>query len=241
MSRPKRLLDNTTVRAVVAWLVAGYVRLIRATTRWTVECPSATDGILAARQAFIGCFWHGRMVMMAAAQPPGQPVHILTSGHRDGVLVSRVIAHLDVDTVAGSSRRGGASALRRLYKVLKQGDVVAITPDGPRGPRMRVKPGVIKAAQLSGMPIVALSGAVRWRRILGSWDRFCLALPFSRGLVLWGEPLVVPRDADPAELERLRLRLEQRLNRLTAEADRRLGRAAVEPAAVPGAVDHAGA
>jgi len=118
---------------------------------------------------------------------------------------------------------------------------VVITPDGPRGPRMRVKPGAIKAAQLSGMPIVAISGAVRWRRILGSWDRFCLALPFSRGLILWDEPLTVPRDADPTELERLRLRLEQRLNRLTAEADRRLGRAAVEPAAAPGAADHAGA
>lgn len=241
MSRPKRLLDNRAVRAVVAWLAAGYVRLIRATTRWTVECPPATDGILAARRPFISCFWHGRMVMMAAAQPRGQPVHILISGHRDGVLVSRAVAHLDVDTVSGSSRRGGASALRQLHKLLKQGDVVAITPDGPRGPRMRVKPGVIKAAQLSGMPVVALSGAVRWRRILGSWDRFCLALPFSRGLILWGEPLAVPRDAGPAELERLRLLLEQRLNRLTAEADRRLGRATVEPATAPEAADHAGA
>jgi len=242
MGRRKRLLDNTAVRAVVAWLAAGYVRLIRATTRWTVERPPATDGILAAHQPFIGCFWHGRMViMMAAARPRDRPVHILISGHRDGVLVSQVIAHLDVDTVSGSSRRGGASALRQLYKVLKQGDVVAITPDGPRGPRMRVKPGAIKAAQLSGMPIVALSGAVRWRRVLGSWDRFCLALPFSRGLILWGEPIAVPRDADPPELERLRLLLEQRLNALTAEADRRLGRAAVEPAPAPGAADHAGA
>jgi lysophospholipid acyltransferase (LPLAT)-like uncharacterized protein len=241
MSRSKRLLDNPAVRAVVAWLAAGYVRLIRSTTRWTVERPPATDAILAGRRPYIGCFWHGRMIMAAAAMPPGRTVHVLTSGHRDGVLVSRVIAHLGVDTVSGSSRRGGAAALRRLYRLLKQGDVVGITPDGPRGPRMRVKPGVIKAAQLSGMPIVAISGAVGRRRILGSWDRFCLALPFSRGLILWDEPIVVPRTADAAALERLRLHLEQRLNALTAEADRRLGQAAVEPAAAPRAVDHAGA
>ena len=241
MARPKRLLDNPVVRAVVAWLAANYVRLIRATTRWTVERPPATEDILAARQPFIGCFWHGRMAMMAAAQPRSRPVHILISGHRDGVLVSRAVAHLNVNTISGSSRRGGASALRQLHKLLQRGDVVVITPDGPRGPRMRVKPGVIKAAQLSGMPVVAISGAVRWRRILGSWDRFCLALPFSRGLILWGEPLAVPRDADAAELERLRLLLEQGLNRLTAEADRRLGQATVEPATVPGAADHAGA
>ncbi len=102
---------------------------------------------------------------------------------------------------------------------------------------MRAKAGAIKAAQLSGIPILPVSGAVGRRRILGSWDSFCLALPFSRGIIQWGEPIQVPRDAGKDATERLRLRLEERLNGLTADADRRFGQAAIAPAAetpVPG-------
>lgn len=241
MALTKRLLDNGAVCAVVARIAALFIWLVHKTTRWTVERPPATEAIIAAKGAFIGCFWHGRMIIMTAARPPGQPVHVLISGHRDGVLISRVIAQLGMDTVPGSSRRGGVAALGRLHDLLRQGQMVAITPDGPRGPRMRVKPGIIKSAQLSGLPIVPVSGAVTRRRVLGSWDRFCLALPFARGLVLWGEPVHVPRKADAAELERLRLALEERLNALTAEADRRCGQSAVEPAPVADGVGHAGA
>jgi hypothetical protein len=96
---------------------------------------------------------------------------------------------------------------------------------------MRAKPGAIKAAQLSGVPVLPVSGAVGRRRILGSWDSFCLALPFSRGVIQWGDPIEVPRQADDAELERLRLRLEDRLNHLTNEADRRFGQSEILPAA----------
>jgi hypothetical protein len=96
---------------------------------------------------------------------------------------------------------------------------------------MRAKPGAIKAAQLSGVPVLPVSGAVGRRRILGSWDSFCLALPFSRGVIQWGDPIEVPRQADDAELERLRLRLEDRLNHLTTEADKRFGQPEILPAA----------
>ena len=106
---------------------------------------------------------------------------------------------------------------------------------------MRAKAGAIKAAQLSGAPILAVTGAVSRRWLLGSWDRFCLALPFSQGVILWSKPITVPREADDVELERLRLLLEDRLNTLTAEADRRCGQAAVEPAPAPETIGHAGA
>jgi lysophospholipid acyltransferase (LPLAT)-like uncharacterized protein len=171
------------------------------------------------------------MIMMRAALPRGITMHVLISEHRDGQLISRALTSLGVATVVASSRDGGAAALRSMHRLLAGGESVGITPDGPRGPRMRAKPGAIKAAQLSGVPILPVSGAVGRRRILGTWDSFCLALPFSRGVIQWGEPIEVPRHADDAELERLRLRLEDHLNRLTAEADRRFGQAAIAPAA----------
>jgi lysophospholipid acyltransferase (LPLAT)-like uncharacterized protein len=241
MNVKKRLLALGPLQVALAWMAAGYIRLVHRTTRWSVESPASSREFVAGRRPFIGCFWHGRLAMMLAARPPGRPVHVLVSGHRDGLLIARGIAQLGVATVAGSSGRGGAEALRRIAQLVRGGGVVAITPDGPRGPNMRAKGGAIKAAQLSGAPILAVTGAVSRRRLLGSWDRFCLALPFSRGVVLWSEPIAVPRRADEAELDRLRLRLEERLNTLTAEADKRCGQTVVEPAPAPGTIGHAGA
>ena len=230
MTFRKRLLKSTAVQAALAWLASLYIRLIHRTTRWHEERPPATTRILERRQAFIGCFWHGRMLLMRRALPRGQGFHLLISGHRDGLLIARGVGHLGVTTVSGSTRRGGAAAFRTLQKLLAEGEAVGITPDGPRGPRMRAKIGAIKAAQMSGAVILPVSGSVTRRRILDSWDRFCLALPFGRGVLLWGEPIEVPAEAGPETLEACRLRLEDSLNRLTAEAERRCGQPAVEPA-----------
>ena len=241
MTVRRRLLDVPALRALLAWAAAFYISLVHRTTRWTVERPTESEAIIGAGRPFICCFWHGRLAMMLAARPASQPIHILVSGHRDGLLITRGIAHFGIASVEGSSRRGGAEALRRIAQLVKAGAAVAITPDGPRGPNMRAKAGAIKAAQLSGAPILAVTGAVNRRWLLGSWDRFCLALPFSDGVISWSEPITVPREADDAELERLRRLLEERLNTLTAEADRRCGQAAVEPAPAPGTIGHAGA
>ena len=233
MSPIKRLFRSPGVRAALVGAAARYIRLVDATTRWTVVRPPPAAALEAAGQPYITCFWHGRLMMMGAAwQRPPARFHMLISGHRDGQLISRTIGHLGFPTVAGSSQRGGALALRAIQRVLAAGDWVGITPDGPRGPRMRAKPGPIKAAQLAGVPILPVTYAVSCRRVIGSWDRFHLALPMARGVILWGEPIVVPRAADKGEQERLRRLLEQRLNELTAEADRRCGHAPIEPEAV---------
>ncbi len=231
MRLSKRLRRVGPVQSTLAWLAAQYIRLLFLTTQWTVVCPPETEKCLAKGRPFIACFWHGRMIMMRAALPRGTTMHVLISEHRDGQLISRALADLGVATVSASSRRGGAAALRSMSGLLDRGESVGITPDGPRGPRMRAKPGAIKAAQLSGVPVLPVSGAVGRRRILGSWDSFCLALPFSRGVIQWGDPIEVPRQADDAELERLRLRLEDRLNHLTTEADKRFGQPEILPAA----------
>ena len=95
-------------------------------------------------------------------------------------------------------------------------------------PRMRAKPGPIKAAQLAGVPILPVAFGIRRRRTFQSWDHLCLAFPFSQGAIVWGQPITVPRDADKDELERLRLLLEDRLNQVTTEADRCCGQIPIE-------------
>lgn len=244
MTLGKRLLRSDLAQAVLAVGATFYLHLVYWTTKWTVTRPPATQDMHARNLPFIGCFWHGRMAVMRAAIPPGATIHILISRHRDGALISRAAAGLGVHTVTGSTKSGGAAALLTMQRLLGAGQSVAITPDGPRGPRMRAKLGAIKAAQISGVPILPVSGSVSRRRILDSWDRFCVALPFARGIIVWGEPINVPRDAGDDELDRLRLLLEDQLNALTAEADLHFGQSVVEPAEVRGAgkrFDHAGA
>ena len=226
----KRILRSEPIQVLLVRLAAVYLQLLYRTTRWMMVQPPASRDLVAKGRPVIACFWHGRMVVMHAAAPRGGSVHMLVSGHRDGQLIARAIAHMGVRTVTVSSKGGGGAALRAMQRLLREGHSVAVTPDGPRGPRMRAKMGAIKTAQISGAPIVPLSGTVSRRRILGSWDRFCLALPFARGVIYWGEPVYVPRHADAETLERLRLDLETRLNALTAEADRHFGQPEIQPA-----------
>ena len=155
----KRLMKLKFVQELLAWAASLYIRLLRVSVRWDVVQNPKSAALMAAGGPVIGCFWHGSMLSMMPLQPRGRGLHVLISGHRDGLFISRCIKHLGIKTVSGSSRRGGSLALRRMAQLLSKGDIVLITPDGPRGPRMRAKAGAIKAAQLSAAPIIPLGAA----------------------------------------------------------------------------------
>lgn len=157
------------------------------------------------------------------------PVSILISQHRDGVFISRTLRHLGVGTIAGSSSRGGGNALIAMVRALKRGEYIGITPDGPRGPRMRVAPGAISAAKLSGALLLPVTFAAVRSRVFSSWDRFLLPYPFTRGIVRIGDPVEVPRDADESLSEQIRQDLERTLIDLTMALDEELGREPITP------------
>ena len=121
------------------------------------------------------------------------------------------------------------NALARRVRALQSGQSVTFTPDGPRGPRMRAGDGVVSAARLSGAPVVPFAFSATRRRILGSWDRFLLPWPFGRGVIVWGAPIEVDRDADADERAAARERIEQSISAATERADRRAGHAPVPP------------
>ncbi len=228
----KRLLKSDGLRRVLCWLGSLYIRFAHATGRWRVIGGEAAQGRWDRGEPFILCFWHGRLLMMPYCWRRDRTIHMLISQHRDGQIIARTVGHFGIQTVAGSSSKGGAQALRAMVKALKAGDCVGITPDGPRGPRMRATDGVVNLARLAGVPIIpATFGATRGR-VLGSWDRFLVAWPFGRGVIVWGDPITVARDADADALDAARARVEDSLNAITAEADRLTGRVPVEPAEV---------
>lgn len=191
-------------------------------------------------EPFILAFWHGQMLLMVHSWQTDMTMRMLISRNFDGEIISRAIGHFGIRSVRGSSDKngkdkGGRAAIRVMLTALKAGDCVGFTPDGPKGPRMRAKEGVAVVARLSGAAIVPVAAATSRRRIAGSWDRFAVALPFSRGVIAWGQPVRVARDADAAALARAARQVEDTLNRLTRETAAAVGAEPVPPAPDGGA------
>ena len=181
------------------------------------------DGCWAKGERVIFAFWHGRLLMMPFAYP-GTTATILISQHRDGEYITRIAKRLGFAVERGSATRGGARAFRQLVHALKEGRDVVVTPDGPKGPARRVKSGVIELSRLSGMPIVPGAFGGHPGIVLRSWDRFLIPYPGARGVYVWGPPLYVPPDLSKAEAARFQSLLADRLDGVTATADRLAGR-----------------
>ncbi|MBM3506125.1 MAG: DUF374 domain-containing protein [Alphaproteobacteria bacterium] len=233
MSVTKKLLDLEAVRGALVRLTALYMRFAYATSRWEVRNGDIPQGYWDRKQPFILGFWHGRLLMPCFAWDKRFPMHVLISRHRDGELITRTLERFGIGTVRGSTKEGeGARALREMVRLLKSGAYVAISPDGPRGPRMRVaSDGIVSAARLAGVPIVPMAVGTSRRKLLNSWDRFLLPLPFSRGVFVWGEPIVIPRDADRDACAAAQAQIEAAITFVTNTADRLTGQPTVEPEA----------
>ena len=229
MRLSKRLLNAEATRRLLAFLVYLYVRLVERTTRFAVD-DSRLRTLDADGRGGIATFWHGRMMLLHSAWTPRpRRFHMMISNHRDGALISAAIRHMRVDTVGADKRTGGLNAIRQATRLIRHGEWIGITPDGPKGPRMHARGGAIKLAQITGRPILPVSIGASNVRFLRSWDRFMLAFPFGRAEIRYGTPVAVPRDADGPALERCRQQLESEMNRLTRELDVGFGHPPVAP------------
>jgi lysophospholipid acyltransferase (LPLAT)-like uncharacterized protein len=219
----RRFLHSARLRQIACWVTHGYIRFVHLTNRWSIEGGDWTRWLTREGRTYIIAFWHGRLQMMPLAWHGLTPFHMLISGHRDGQIIAGAMTYFGIETIAGSTSRGGSSALREILKRLKEGGCVGITPDGPRGPAMTVSIGIINIARLGGVPIVPVTYATSRRRILATWDRFHLALPFGRGVYLFGDPVEIAAELDEEGLENVRRLLETRMVEMVGEADRLVG------------------
>ncbi|MEM1355462.1 MAG: lysophospholipid acyltransferase family protein [Planctomycetota bacterium] len=222
MKLSKRILKHRLTQALLVWLVAQYIRVVWYTSRWEHRHRERVEPLVQGDGPLIVAFWHGRLMMTAMLwRRPGQDMYALISEHRDGRLISDAVGYLGIKTVVGSTSKGGSKALREMVKLLKQGDSLTVTPDGPRGPSMQAAGGVVQLARLGGAPIVPISYSVTRGKHAGSWDRFLIPYPFTRGVVTYGQPITLGKRDD---LEEATLRLETELVALTQEADQACGR-----------------
>lgn len=236
----KTLLGNPVVQFLIGRTIGLYMLLVGWTTRWRKVNRAAVEPYWADPQArMVCCIWHGRFVQVHKLWTFGRNApkgKFLISRSREGGIVAHASRTVGADVIRGSAakrgqQKGGVEATFEMMRHIEGGGVIGLTPDGPRGPRMRAKMGPVQIAKIAQAPLMPLAWSTKWRIVMGSWDRFILPLPFGRGALVWGDPIPPPApDADNAEMERIRLRLEHELNRITAEADRLAGADVIEPA-----------
>ena len=208
---------------LAATLVYLLIRALAATIRFRLTDPSGFfNG--APKEKIIFAIWHNRLALSAILyrryvlkHEPRRWMAGMVSASRDGGLLAQILEHFDIEPVRGSSSRRGPQALNEMTTWAERGYDLAITPDGPRGPRYEVQDGVIATAQLTGLPIVPASYHLNWKIQAKSWDRFQIPLPFARCEVTTGKIIRVPREAADTEREELRKQLEAELRAITRD------------------------
>jgi lysophospholipid acyltransferase (LPLAT)-like uncharacterized protein len=200
--------------AAGAALLGGLLR----TTRLTVINGESLAAAERSAGAAVVALWHGDLLAPTYAYR-NRDYATMASRSGDGEYIARMLHHWGYRVARGSSSRGGDAALRELTRLVRQGHTAALTADGPRGPRHRLKHGVLRLAQLTGAPVVPVASAAdrAWR--LKSWDRFTLPRPFSRVCVVFGAAVPIPRDSTPASIEADAARLEDMLAELGRAAE----------------------
>jgi lysophospholipid acyltransferase (LPLAT)-like uncharacterized protein len=166
---------------------------------------------------YIYALWHRRLMFLVHSER-GRAINVMVSASKDGELTSNVIHKFGFRTTRGSSSRMGSRSAIAMIRVLKKTkQICAITPDGPKGPRRQAKEGLAIIAQKSGCPIVPLACAVKRNKILNTWDKFILPLPFNKGVVINGRPIYVNSSENIQEAIR---KITEALNNLSKKADK---------------------
>lgn len=236
-----KILRNKYAQRILCLLLFIYIKFTYLTCRWKISGSQELLNKLKNKEPVILAFWHGRLAMMPNFAPYPQELSVMVSRHNDGELITSFISFFRINTIRGSTNRnsrslggkknrGGYSALRNAIRTIKDGHSVCITPDGPKGPRMRVSGTIIELASKTGATIYPISFSASWARIFSSWDRLLLPLPFSKAFFISGRAISVKNTTSKESLEKSRKELENQLNTITREADELAGQVPTEPA-----------
>ena len=201
---------------------AAALRLLGGTWRLRRVDTAEFDRRNAGGERCIYALWHCRMLPLIYAYR-GLGVAALVSRSRDGELIAGVIERIGYVAARGSSSRGGQQGFSELVRFAEQGRSLTLTPDGPRGPREILKPGLVRLASRTGLPVLPVASASRRAWVLRSWDGFRVPRPFALVWISYGDPVHVPADLDEESVEVWRRRLEEALKANTERLAREAG------------------
>ncbi len=199
-SSPPRDLAGGLRFRLIGILGAALVRLWGRTLRIEWLGREEIEAVAAERQRVVGSFWHRHLLTLTYTHR-GRGIVVLVSRHKDGEIISQIICRLGYGVVRGSTTRGGARALVEMVRIGRAARPLAVTPDGPRGPREQLQGGILHIAQRTGLPVVPLAVEGLRTRELDSWDRFQIPYPFTRVAIAIGFPIRIPQGIDAATVE----------------------------------------
>ncbi len=208
------------LRTVLWWIVLLWCKSLRL----TIVNEAKFDRLRSERKNFVVAFWHGSMfVGWFLHRPSAQgKISALVSQSNDGEYLSTILERWNYSMIRGSSHIGGKEAMQLMVDAVQSGSPLAITPDGPRGPRCEMKMGALRTAQRANVPLVLVGIAMEKKRNLRSWDKFEVPMPFSRVAVHYSDPMMVPAELTGDPLDLFKKVMEAELNRLTRDAERTL-------------------
>jgi lysophospholipid acyltransferase (LPLAT)-like uncharacterized protein len=226
----KALLRSAPVQTFLALVLGGYLWLVLRTIRWRIVNREPADAVLKDPQGFLVLFWHGRIAASIGAQPlcrPLRPTRLIISLSPDGEFIARAMEMMDLPAFRGSSRRtkdpkrrhSGGAVYRQSLDWVREGGLLIMTPDGPRGPAEQMAEGPVRMAARTGAPVMLMGLCASPALELKTWDRMQLPLPFGRGVIAFDGPVRAPEDADAEEILRLRGEWAARLTAATQAAE----------------------
>jgi lysophospholipid acyltransferase (LPLAT)-like uncharacterized protein len=203
---------------LISFLGYWAIRLIGATLRWEVEGSPCMDAIHASGKQLILTFWHGR-IFTATYYFRNRGIVVMTSQNRDGEYIARVIQRFGYTAARGSSSRGSHRATVVCLRAMKDGKDLGLTIDGPRGPRYVAKPGAAYLAKKSGNPVLPFNVAVKKKWVMRSWDHFQIPKPFSKAVVLVGDPIFADAGIDRVQMRAIETKIQNALDALRDRGD----------------------
>jgi len=221
-------IRSSRLTNIITWCLGKLFRLIARTVRYRIieECPGINPAADSCKSNYLYAIWHDQAIIPITYRvniprsSKALPAMALVSRHQDGSWLTGFMKQFGVGAIRGSSSRGGAVALRKLFETSQESHIF-ITPDGPRGPRHKVKQGIVYLASQTGIPIVVNANAItRCWNIEGSWTNQIVPKPFARAYILMSKPIEVPADLSREDLEHYQQLIEAEFERLQTAADR---------------------
>ena len=230
----KKLLRSPGVQWFLGLVLAGYLILIRRTTRWTHVGLEKVEPNLASEQGAVALFWHGRIPLCLGIGQiwwRKEKLRCLVSPSSDGEFIAQALARARFPAIRASSAKKGDSAkaratvaaFREAVNWVSDGGVLIVTPDGPRGPNEVIATGSLQIAKRTGAPVFLMGLAAAPCKQLDTWDKVMVARPFGRGATVWEGPFFVPADADEAKIQALIAEWSAALSAATRKAEALVG------------------
>lgn len=225
----KKLTKSPAFTAFLGKVMYYYGLLVFKTTRWQIFGVNQFYPIWEKEKSLILTIWHGRVLMIPYFWNGNRPLNALVSPHNDGRIAASFLRKVGFGIIDGSSNNDAHAAARNLLHSLEKNEAIAIIPDGPRGPRMKMNESPLYFAKKSGKPVFGATYSIEHSFIAKSWDAMLIPLPFCRGSLHVTKPYYIPADATKEDIEKYRQEIENELNMLTLKADKIFGLPKIEP------------